>query len=63
MDVALWQIYRFQDDEVMVSQLWCDSFGRKMVRIEATAPGDERGEGMPEEVFLQFAVLVRDAPC
>ncbi len=52
----MWKTYLFRGFTVMVVQQWNDPFGRPMVRVEA---GDEeRGEGMPEAVFLSQAVPV-----
>jgi hypothetical protein len=56
--VVLWQTYRFHGETVMVVQQWHDAFGRKMLRIEAISEGDDRGEGMPEDRFLQDAELL-----
>jgi hypothetical protein len=51
--VALWQTYLLRGEPVMVVQQWHDAFGRRMLRIEAV--GDDLGEGMLEDIFLQNA--------
>jgi hypothetical protein len=51
----MWQTYTLHGFTVMVVQRWDDPFGTPMVRI-ADAEDEERGEGMPEAVFLARAV-------
>jgi hypothetical protein len=52
----MWQTYCYKGHEVVVIQQWQDPFGKPMVRIASTAPGEEDAEaGMPEEVFLAEA--------
>jgi hypothetical protein len=55
-DNMMWRSYLFRGLDVVVIQQWTDPFGRNMLRIRATAPGDDREDGLPEAQFLQEAV-------
>jgi hypothetical protein len=52
----MWGIYTFRGRRVRVIQQWADPYGRRMVRVEMAAEGDDRAEGMMEEDFLREAV-------
>ena len=52
----MWATYEFRGHRVTVIQQWRDPFGRKLVRIELVAPGEDQADGMLEDEFMREAV-------
>ena len=57
---AMWQIYTYQDHQVVIIQQWQDPFGKPMVRIAAQVDGHVIADGLLEDRFLDVATFVAE---